>query len=40
MGADVTTRIYRGMGHLINDDEMAFARRLLDAVSECTDDAR
>ena len=30
MGADVTTRIYPGMGHLINDDEIAFAQRLLD----------
>lgn len=31
MGADVTTRIYPGMGHLVNDDEIAFARRMLDA---------
>ena len=23
MGADVTTRIYPGMGHLVNDDEIA-----------------
>ena len=29
MGADVTTRIYPGMGHLVNDDEAAFARELL-----------
>jgi phospholipase/carboxylesterase len=33
MGADVTTRIYPGMGHLVNDDEIRFARRLFDAVS-------
>ncbi len=33
MGADVTTRIYPGMGHLINDDEIAFAQRLLDAAA-------
>jgi len=33
MGADVTTRIYPGLGHLVNDDEMAFAQGLLDAVS-------
>jgi predicted esterase len=29
MGAAVTTRIYPGMGHLVNDDEAAFARNLL-----------
>ena len=29
MGADVTVRIYPGMGHLVNDDEIAFARALL-----------
>ena len=29
MGALVTTRIYPGMGHLVNEDEMAFARELL-----------
>ena len=29
MGATVTTRIYPGMGHLVNDDEAAFARDLL-----------
>ena len=32
MGADVTTRIYPGMGHLVNDDEIAFAQGLLDGV--------
>jgi predicted esterase len=31
-GADVTTRIYPGMGHLVNDDEIAFAMTMLDAV--------
>lgn len=30
MGASVTTKIYPGMGHLINDDEIAHARKLLD----------
>jgi len=29
MGAEVTTRIYPGMGHLVNDDEIAFAREML-----------
>jgi predicted esterase len=29
MGAEVTTRIYPGMGHLVNDDELAFARGVL-----------
>ena len=29
MGASVTTRIYPGMGHLVNDDEIAQARALL-----------
>jgi phospholipase/carboxylesterase len=32
MNAKVTTRIYPGMGHLINDDEIAHARQLLDSV--------
>ncbi|MEO5739540.1 MAG: dienelactone hydrolase family protein [Vicinamibacterales bacterium] len=32
MGAEVTTRIYPGMGHLVNDDEIAYAQRLLDSV--------
>jgi len=30
MGAQVTMRIYPGMGHLINDDEIAHAQELLD----------
>jgi predicted esterase len=29
MGAHVTTRIYPGMGHVVNEDEAAFARDLL-----------
>ena len=33
MGADVTTRIYPGMGHLVNDDELMFARELLSRLS-------
>jgi predicted esterase len=32
-GADVTKRTYPGMGHLVNDDEIAFAQDLLAAVS-------
>jgi len=32
MGADVTTRIYPGMGHLVNDDEIAWAKALVDEV--------
>jgi predicted esterase len=31
-GAVVTTRIYPGMGHLVNEDEIAFAQSLLDQV--------
>lgn len=34
MGAKVTKRIYSGMGHLINDDEIAYAQGLLDAVAD------
>jgi predicted esterase len=33
MGASVTLRIYPGMGHLVNDDEIAHAQALLDSVS-------
>ncbi len=29
MGANVTKRIYRGMGHLVNDDEVLFTRTLM-----------
>ena len=32
MGARVTTRIYPGMGHTINEDEIAHARSILDEV--------
>ncbi len=32
MGAAVTTRIYPGMGHLVNDDEIAWTQGLLDAL--------
>ena len=32
LGAKVTTRIYPGMGHLVNDDEIAHAQVLLDAL--------
>ncbi len=34
MGASVTTRIYPGMGHLVNEDEAAFARDLLSRVAQ------
>jgi len=33
MGAAVTCRIYEGMGHLVNEDEIDFARQLLSAVA-------
>jgi phospholipase/carboxylesterase len=33
MGATVTKKIYPGMGHLVNDDEIAHARALLDSVT-------
>ena len=32
MGAEVTTRIYPGMGHLVNDDEIDWLRSLLDGL--------
>jgi predicted esterase len=32
MGAAVTRRIYPGMGHTVNDDEIAFARELMNEV--------
>lgn len=32
MGAAVTTRFYPGEGHEVNDDEIAFARDMMDAV--------
>jgi predicted esterase len=33
MGAKVTRRIYPGMGHLVNDDEIAWARALLESLT-------
>lgn len=33
MGARVTMRIYPGMGHLVNDDEIAVAQSMIDAAS-------
>lgn len=33
MGAAVTTRIYPGMGHLVNEDELAFGRELIATVA-------
>jgi phospholipase/carboxylesterase len=32
MGATVTTRIYPGMGHLVNEDEIEFTRALMDSI--------
>lgn len=32
MGADVTLRLYAGMGHLVNDDEIAHARAVIQRV--------
>lgn len=32
MGADVTERLYPGMGHTVNQDEIEFVRSLMDAV--------
>ena len=32
MGASVTERIYSGMGHLVNEDEIAFTRALMNEV--------
>lgn len=32
MGADVTKRIYPGLGHLVNDDEIAFAQIVMDRI--------
>jgi predicted esterase len=33
MGATVTERIYPGMGHLVNEEEIAFTRTLLDEIT-------
>jgi predicted esterase len=32
MGAAVTERIYPGMGHLVNDDEIVFTRGVMDSI--------
>ncbi len=34
LGAQVTKRIYPGMGHLVNEDEIAFAQGMLGAVAD------
>ena len=34
MGANVTLRIYPGMGHVVNDDELQHAQRMLAAVAD------
>jgi len=34
MGAQVTTRIYPGMGHLVNEDEVAYTRELIAALGD------
>ena len=33
MGADVTLRVYEGMDHVVNDDEIAIARNILQGVA-------
>ena len=33
MGADVTLRIYPGMGHVVNDDELDHAQRIIAAAA-------
>jgi len=33
MGATVTEQIYAGMGHLVNEEEIAFTRTLLDEIT-------
>ncbi len=34
LGADVTLRLYPGMGHLVNDDELSVARSMMDRVAQ------
>ena len=34
MGAEVIVRIYPGMGHVVNDDEITCARRIVAAVAD------
>jgi predicted esterase len=36
MGASVTKRIYPGMGHVVNRDELAFVQKLMENVLETT----
>jgi predicted esterase len=33
MGGDVTLRVYPGMGHLVNEDEIVCARAVLDSIA-------
>lgn len=33
MGADVTLKLYPGMGHLVNEDEIAHVQRILDGIA-------
>ncbi len=33
MGADVTVRLYPGMGHVVNEDEIAFVREIMQTVA-------
>jgi phospholipase/carboxylesterase len=40
MGADVVERIYPGMGHTINDDEIARAQHVIDRVLQSSDGRR
>jgi predicted esterase len=37
LGAQVTKRIYPGMGHEVNDDEIAHAQALVDALAASAD---
>jgi predicted esterase len=32
LGADVTLRLYRGMGHQVNEDEIAHVQAILDGI--------
>ena len=34
LGAAVTLRLYPGMGHLVNGDELAIARTVMDRVAQ------
>ena len=34
MGADVTERIYPGMGHLVNEDEITHARAIMESITQ------